>query len=371
MAGKRSEKSVPFSVNRDDARTLVGQVSDGLRESVISGFYRPGDKVPSYISMAEALGVSQIVTKAALRRVAAEGLVVSRPGVGSIVCGGDARIWKGRVLMVVPDGDDNYMQAILAGSLRDCLASGGWLFSQVCVRKSPDGRYDFSQLEAELSRQVSLVVAVYFRKPIFAWLARRKVPFAVFAEVTKPPAGSLGFTMLDYNGAVGDFAADCRRRGVTDAIEIYWDRMMCDIAPGFAKAGMRVRKVQIAVKPSLGRIADVQSAGMDAFLRIVAAKRVSGKAVYFFADDYLASGALAALSYAGLKAPDDIRMATWSNRGLGPVYPRELSRMEIDPMQSGRTVADAVIAYLNTGVYPSGGVVSPTWMPGETLGPSE
>ena len=362
------KKAVPFTVNRNDSRPLVDQVADGLREAVDSGFYRPGDKVPSYISLAEALGVSQIVTKAALRRVVEEGLVVSRPGSGSTVCDRNMRHWKGRVVVVFPEGDDNYMQTILAGTLRDRLAEAGWLFSQVCVRRAAGGRYDFSNLKVELSRPIDLVVAVYVRRPIFAWLSRQRVPFAVYAEVTKPPAGSVGFTTLDYNGAAGVFAADCRRCGVTEAIEMYWDRMMCDISPEFTKVGIRVKKVQVAVNRSSGRIVDVQRAGMDVFCRLIDSGRVNRRAVYFFADDYLAAGALAAISYAGLKAPDDVRVATWANCGLGPVYPRELSRMEIDPVQAGKTVADAVITYLNTGVYPSGDVISPTWMPGETLG---
>ncbi len=363
-----TNKAVPFSVNRNDTRPLVDQVADGLRESIVGGFYRQGDKVPSYCTLADALGVSRIVTKAALRRIAEEGLVVSRPGSGSTVCDRNVCHWKGRVLMVVPDGDDNYMQTILAGSLRDRLAAAGWLFSQVCVRKTPGGCYDFSNLEAELSRSVNLVVAVYVRQSIFTWLARRRTPFAVFAEVTRRPIGAMGFTTLDYNGAVRDFAAECRRIGVTEVVEFFWDRMMCDITSEFAAAGIRVRKVRIGVKRSLGRIADVQRAGMDMFLRLAADKHANRKAAYFFADDHLASGALVALSYAGIKAPDDVRIATWSNRGLGPVYPRKLSRMEIDPEQAGKAVADAVLTYLSSGVYPSGGVVSPVWISGETLG---
>ena len=85
-------------------------------------------------------------------------------------------------------------------------------------------------------------------------------------------------------------------------------------------------------------------------------------------DDHLARGALAALSYAGLKAPDDILVATWANAGLGPDYPRELSRMEFDPALAGREVARRVVECLRTGIYPSGGVVGPRWIPGETIG---
>ena len=90
--------------------------------------------------------------------------------------------------------------------------------------------------------------------------------------------------------------------------------------------------------------------------------------VYFFGDDYLAMGAISALSFAGLRAPEDFRFATWMNKGNELAYPRELSRMEIDPIGAGAAVADAVLAYLKTGVYPSGIVVGPKWIHGETMG---
>ena len=93
----------------------------------------------------------------------------------------------------------------------------------------------------------------------------------------------------------------------------------------------------------------------------------SPRRAYFFADDYLAEGAITALGYAGLRAPEDVRIATWANKGLGPDYPVPLSRMEFDPVRAGATVADAIATYLKTGVFPEGVAVGPEWVKGETL----
>ena len=52
---------------------------------------------------------------------------------------------------------------------------------------------------------------------------------------------------------------------------------------------------------------------------------------FYFSDDYLCAGALAALSDAGIRAPQDVRIATWANHGNVPIYARPLSRIELNP----------------------------------------
>ena len=65
-------KNVPFEVSRNDARPLVRQVLDGMREAILGGYYAPGDEIPPYAELARLLGVSQIVTKAVLKRLGEE-----------------------------------------------------------------------------------------------------------------------------------------------------------------------------------------------------------------------------------------------------------------------------------------------------------
>ena len=52
-------KPIPFTVARSDARTLLAQVADGLREAIVGGYYVPGDIVPSSRELARILGVSR------------------------------------------------------------------------------------------------------------------------------------------------------------------------------------------------------------------------------------------------------------------------------------------------------------------------
>lgn len=361
-----NRKKPPFEVSRNIARPLVAQVVDGLREAIVSGFYKLGEVVPSSRELVKMLGVSRIVTQAALERLVKEGFIASRPRIGSVVVDRSEKQWRGHVLFVVPDGCDNYFQTVLSGELRDALLNEGYLFTEVCVKADSRGRYDFSHLEAVLSRTVDLIVSMYARPEILNYLAKRKIPYAICGEVPRNPARAVGSTRIDYNLAVPDFAAACRAAGVKRVIEVSWYPTMCAVGKALKAMGVEVRRMKIPVDTSKGRLASVRRAGMEAFAGLAAKGRIDPDALYFISDDYLATGALTALSYAGLKTPEDIRIASWANAGLGPVYPRELSRMEFNPLDAVTVVASAAIAYLKTGVYPSS-VVGPKWFQGETM----
>ncbi len=65
--------------------TLVGQVASSLRESVTSGAYKPGDRLPSEARIAESHGVSRTVVREAIAALRSDGLVEPRRGAGVFV----------------------------------------------------------------------------------------------------------------------------------------------------------------------------------------------------------------------------------------------------------------------------------------------
>ncbi|MBQ3749388.1 MAG: GntR family transcriptional regulator [Kiritimatiellae bacterium] len=361
------QKKLPFVLDRNDARSLVVQLVDGFREAIVGGYYAPGDVLPSYRDLAPLLDVSQIVTKAALRHLSNEGLIVSRPRIGSVVRDCGEKRWLGNVVFVYPESDISYFQTVFAEEVRSRLAAAGYLMTQVRVGSKGDNGYDLSLLDAALARSVDLAVVLYERPQIFRSLNSRKVPFVAVGQGKSAPRGSVGFSRLDYNLAVPDFAAECRAIAAKRVVEFFWDSIMCDATPILRASGVPATKTFLRPDMSRGQLFGVERAGRLAFERLIAQGKVSRDAVYFFADDYLARGALTALANAGLKAPADIRIATWANAGLGPDYLRELSRMEMDPVHAGATVAKAVLSYLKNGTYPDGIVIGPKWVAGETL----
>lgn len=66
-------------------RNLVGTVSERLRETILGGELKPGDKLPSEAGLTERFGVSRTVVREAVASLKADGLVEARHGVGIFV----------------------------------------------------------------------------------------------------------------------------------------------------------------------------------------------------------------------------------------------------------------------------------------------
>ncbi|MBQ3287972.1 MAG: GntR family transcriptional regulator [Kiritimatiellae bacterium] len=362
-------RKIPFSINRNDVRPLFNQVVDGLREAIMSGYYVPGDRLPTSRELCPILGVSRIVTQAALEQLAAEGLVVSRPRVGTVVRDRGERRWLGHVLLVCPGGDENYVETVLASVLRDRLMTAGYRFTLINIPYVFPDKFDFSGLDVALAQTVDFIVAVSPRPKMIERLSKLKVPYMVFDEHRKAPPSAVGCMWVDLNLAMEDFAAACKAEGVKDVVQLQFWPSMGDATAAMRKIGLRVRKVRVKVDTSKDGLTliGIKQAGMEAMAKLIAKRRPPRDAVFFVNDDYLASGALMAIAHAGLKAPEDIRIVTFANKRLGPVYPRELTRMEFDSRHAGERLSDAVLEYLKTGVWPSGIVAGPVWVAGETM----
>ena len=87
----------------------------------------------------------------------------------------------------------------------------------------------------------------------------------------------------------------------------------------------------------------------------------------FFIDDYIARGAFTAMLENGFRLGDDVRAGAISNLGIDLVYGKDVTRLEFDPCAVAERIAEAVVAYLETGVFPSGVTASYRFVPGETL----
>lgn len=75
-----SPRELLLSVTRDSQRTLGRQIEEQLRSQIRGGSLRPDAQLPSTRDLAQQLGVSRPIVVAAYEQLAAEGLLVSRPG---------------------------------------------------------------------------------------------------------------------------------------------------------------------------------------------------------------------------------------------------------------------------------------------------
>ena len=362
---------MPFSLNRNDTRPLLAQIADGFRTAIAQGYYAPGDTIPSTRALAASLGVSHIVSEAAMRRLVADGYVESRPRRGSVVRDRGAKQWRGHVVFVCPELDIGPFQMAMGEALRTSLNKAGFLFTRATVEGdgAEGGRYDFSLLDAALARSVDLVIVLYDRPAIFRHLAHRRIPFAVVADMEKAPAGAAGLVRADYDAAIPDFVEACRAAGVRKVVQFRLAGILCDAAPALREAGIAVTTVAVKPDAARGWYVASEQAGLDGVMRYAKAHAFEPDDLVFFNSDHMARGGFLALASLGLSAPRDIRVATWANAGIGPVYFRELSRMEIDPVRSGDAVAEAALAFIETGCFPDGSSFGPKWKKGGTMVP--
>ena len=370
MKGKIKTRKLPFSVSRDDARSLVDQVADGLRQGIVSGYWGVGDEIPSTRELVPLLGVSVIVTKAAIARLAAEGYITARLGMKTIVRDRGEKQWLGNVLFVYHAANVGYFQTAFAEELRTRLNREGYLFTRATISTDDSVRVtDYSLIKAALARKADLAVAFTARRDIYHHLARSGVPYALALQTGELPSGAVGMTRLDDASAMRALAEACRAAGVRRAVSVYWNWKSDGdaVSPFFRDADIAASRLLLKPDTSQGRLLGIERAGVAGFDRLVKSGRLDRDALYFFADDYLARGAITAMFAAGLKAPEDMRLATWSNCGLGPVYLRELSRMEMNPTDAGKTVTKAALEYLHSGRYPANTSVAPRWIEGRTM----
>ena len=70
---------MPFQVNRKLNVDITTQVTDGLREAILTGFYKPGDVLPKIMEFTRGLHVSLRPLLPAYRALKREGLILYDP----------------------------------------------------------------------------------------------------------------------------------------------------------------------------------------------------------------------------------------------------------------------------------------------------
>ena len=362
---ERRELKPPFAVARSSRATLVEQVVEGLRRAIDSGFYKVGDVLPTTRGLADALGVSRIVTRAAMRELADAGLIDPKPSVGSVVLGRHGKLWRGNILFVSRAKGWMYYANVFTATLRTRLVKAGWLFTHVAVESGADGKVDVSELELQLTHPVTLAVVLFDNPAAERVLSRSGVSFVTIGDVPSCRLkGCVGHVRYDRSAVAEEIVKAADGAGVKTAVQVGCVDFD-DIGAALKVADIRTTKWTIPIpKDGIMPIA-VSFAARDAFAAWLREEELPD--CIYFSDDYLCAGALAAFAEAGVRVPRDVRVVTWSNKGNGPVCARELTRAEMDPEGDADKVASAVLAQLEaeTGAFPL--TLGPVFRKGATL----
>ena len=349
--------------------SLVDQVTDGFRQAILSGELPSGAVLPSIRMTGARLGVSIRAPQEAMRRLTAEGLVAARPGVGTVVLGLRKRVWKGHVLIVQPYLVPLTSLMITASAIERRLADAGYMTSTVSVSTDRrTGRIDLSRLEVALKQTLSLVLTFDNGRQHLRMLSRSGIPFVSFSSRMCRERGCVGSVVYDGNAATDALLAGLRARDVRRVLQVIKHPSQSFDVRCFRRAGIALSTWRIdCTTHGVARGESVAAATMRAFLARYRRGKVCGGETLLFVDDYMASGGLTALSFLGIRVPEDIGICTFANVGIGPIYPRPLTRLEYDPLATGERIASWMLDGLGSGTFAEGVSVGPSFVAGETL----
>ncbi len=361
-------KNPPFSLDRSRSGDLAMQLASSLRQAIGTGYYKAGEILPPVRIMSKLLCVSQGVAEQALSILRDEGLVSPRPRIGSVVCAKDRPRWKGRVVIVVPPGRANPFDDSVHVLLRDALTAQGYLTSSVTVAETRPRLFnDFALLDTMLSHQTDLVVQLHDQDNIARWLSRRGTPFVRLTAYGLRPPNCRGIVSRDDYLSFAPFLAHCQKAAIRRVVQVMGFPCF-DLTQHLGEAGITVETFRYPRWRENDTGRELADWAVEALSKRFAKEGKSWLPdLLFFNDDHLATGGLLALTAAGVRIPEDVHVASWSNSDNGPSFLKPLTRMEMDNAAIGGVLADCVLDYLQTGTFPQGVKVGPKFILGETL----
>lgn len=344
-AGRKRTRPLPFKVHRDMAANLSDQVADGLRQAILTGYYRKGEALPNLEEIAATLGVSLRIPREAIARLATENLVSPRPRLGCIVLGRRETLWRGRVLAIVSDfSEGSFHSSILIGELRRRLAASGYLLDTATVARRGGGKFDAAALDLALRERADFIFPLHCPAALHRRLDALGLPWATFERRSEGEIPS-------PFGDLSPFLHQCETTGVRRILLAGYGSLDFhrEIQGTIEAAGIEVESIRIHTPDSATHLERLERSSMRFFLERFSQSRETWPDLIFWTDDFLAFGGLTALLELGVRIPGDVFAVTQANKGFAPVYPRSIARFEFDPVAAGRAAADNIIARLAGG----------------------
>ncbi len=363
MATEKKNLLENFHFAPDGTTTPADALCAFIKDEIVEGRLKAGSLMPTIKELAEESGLSFRIARGVVERLAREGYVRSRPRVGTVVLPRDVRTVRGRVLLALPDVDaSSYHATQIADAVRRTLTAAGYVFTTVVF--SQDARRSLSFLKYELVHAPDIAIVLYSMPHVRKYLREAGIR-CVYVYGDEPSAEEGPWLRFSSEEAIASFVAHCLRAGVTRVTQVRFNgNETPDARSALSAAGIKSDWMNVPRWDVLGRYEGLKRSAYDIFSDM---PREQMPDVFLFWDDFLAQGALTAFLKRGLRAPNDIKVVTLANRGLGPVYPEPLTRFECDAAETGEKVAGFVLALLAKGRIPPPPVISPQYIFGATF----
>jgi GntR family transcriptional regulator len=127
---------LPFSVSLRAGAPIHEQVVYAVRRAVVTGQLRPGDSFPSVRALSLALRINPNTAHKIVATLTEEGLLVVRPGIGTVVADAPARDTSARRAILEHETERLVIQARRAGvALKDLVTAIKRHWSGTLTRK--------------------------------------------------------------------------------------------------------------------------------------------------------------------------------------------------------------------------------------------
>lgn len=349
---KRTDSFVaPFQL--DFSGDLTTQMSDGIIVAIERGIWKPGDILPTAKEWQAALGVGAYVPRAAMKRLSERGVLIVKKHVGGIVTGRGVHRWKGRVAFITTTTRVSFHENAHAFALQSIFENAGWEFVHIPIPESQedDADLDVSPLKRHIAHGIDFAICFTGSRQIATALSKTGVRHIFTGGTGREFSSAEAVINLEGNSqrAAMQLARNWTGLKVRDALIVDFEHVMPrTITSTLFSSGIRFRQIVVKRPDSRDYLKDIQQAGLDAIANFFATEknRANPPDAIFFYDDYLANGGLIALAATGLRVPEDIRVATLANKGLGPVWFKPLTRLEYDPVENARLIGNYVLKLL-------------------------
>ena len=346
---------------------LTDQLLARLKEAIVRGWCRSGDALPGIVELAAAAGVSEKVSRTALRRLSDDGWVKTRRHVGSVVLARTGNVVRWRVLFFSHNPYFCYYTDRLVSDLRTRLMREKGGVSTIAISRCR-GKNSYLQLEELLKERWDLILENGNDATSRKLIEDSGWPFVVidYDTQTAPSdaANCIGLVKFSSGLAAKDFVLSCARRNVRSVVQLQCNVGAFDVAERLRIMDVEVRTERTSAGLDPEGVAKESYAIIDGWFRN-GRPRLSD--VILFTDDYLAQGGMLALRRHGVRIPEDVSVVSFVNKGHLPIWDQPLTRLEMDPITHGAALAKAVRTYLHGKPFPDGIVLGTVWKDGETF----
>ena len=332
-------------------RCTSGEIADALRGELYGGRYRAGERLPSVDDLRARFDAGEFAVRRALQRLRDEGFISLKQRMGAVATRKCTTPWKGRVAFITVDSSASYFRQKLAIQLAQRFREAGWDFVTIFLDQAPEDEVDVDFVRRYAANGLDFAVVMTGRTQITEVCDDLSVPYIVLNGFTRDFPNARAVIQEDFRGCFAKLICAMRAHRLKSVLEFDIERTM---DRGFKnqlfEAGISVRRVLCRWENnSVYNLCDIRQLGYDAVSRYFSDERNRENlpGVILFDEDHLASGGIVAMLERGLRIPDDVRVATYSNRGNNPIAGVPLARMENDPGAYGDTVAAYALKLLS------------------------